>query len=400
MTEHIGRPVTSPTLTAEQEAAVEAVLEYFLQPAKRKLGKLWFGLGGFAGTGKTTVIKEIVRRVSYIERPDQDPLYNNVAICAFTGKAVSVLKKKGLGGARTLHSLMYRPIVDPKTEIVIGWTRKERLWDDIDEEPVDFIIVDEASMVSKDLYHDLLYYQKPILFVGDPGQLEPIGDNPNIMRQADVVLEKVHRQAEHNPIIKMATLARQGITYGFGGYNTTDGLSLRVLPKSAASKNLMLEVDQVITAYNNARKSINKELRQHYEFDKRSILVEGEKVICLRNNREDGVYNGQMFMVTKVWNVGEATLQADLFAEDGTPYRGMKMLTRGFGGGFDEKKERLPKGVNLFDYGYCITCHKSQGSEWDSVLVLEQYAPSNLWDMNRWRYTAITRAAKRLIYVR
>jgi hypothetical protein len=77
-----------------------------------------------------------------------------------------------------------------------------------------------------------------------------------------------------------------------------------------------------------------------------------------------------------------------------------KLLTTGEPTVTDKNFKRFPKGMRplTFDYGYCITCHKAQGSEYDKVLVLEEFLRGS--DHDRWLYTAATRAKEKLVIVR
>lgn len=184
-------PLPGLRLTDEQLQAIDRMTAWAKNPGTKRQ----FFFGGFAGTGKTTVIKELLRILRQTE---------NVAVSAFTGKACNVLMRKGIP-AQTLHSLMYDVVEDPK-DGSIEFVPKPFMAG----EP-SMVIVDEASMVNRELLNTLTGYNKRVIFVGDPGQLEPVGDNPNLMKNPDFVLTKIHRQAEENPILRMATQTRNGI---------------------------------------------------------------------------------------------------------------------------------------------------------------------------------------------
>lgn len=373
--------MVSVELTQEQQQAVDKVKQWYADSPKQTLT-----LGGYAGTGKTTVIKAIMSMCHDYDNGQQGELLPN--ICAFTGKAVSVLRKKGVSDAQTMHSLMYTPF-EEKGEI--HFERKTKL----DDDP-DLIIVDEASMVSTELNNDLLSFGKKILYVGDPGQLEPIGDNPGVMNRPEILLNKIHRQAVESKIIQASIAVRDGKLVEFQQND-----EIHCGPKSSIPMTSCLEVDQVICAFNKARDSINKQMRDALGF--KGLLQVDEKLICLRNDSRMGIYNGQTLAVTAIGRTIERghgfTALFCQFRDDlGHYYNQIPVLIQGLLGTFDPKTTKLPPKTAWFDYGYCITCHKSQGSEWDSILVFEQASP--IWNMNRWRYTAVTRAAKRLIYVR
>ena len=367
-------PKSEITLTEEQQKAVELILAWM----KDDLGARSFKLGGYAGTGKTTIIKFIIAELHKQYR---------IVTCAFTGKACNVLQRKGVD-SQTMHSLMYDVDIDDKTGEVSFHKKYTLLFD--------LIIVDEASMISTDLYNDLLSFDKKYLFVGDPGQLEPVGDNPNLMAKPDFVLSKIHRQAENSPIITLATSIRQG---GPLIVKQVPGLIIQKKPKTIAEG---LNCDQIIVAKNKTRTMFNQAIRASKKLEPNTI-VEGEKLICLRNNRNFGTFNGMILFVKKVYGTVKSRktwtdcIKCDCEDEVGRRYPSLPIWKKPFIDALDEKE--YPKSDTVHcTYGYAITCHKSQGSEWSKVFVFDEWMPPQVWNMARWRYTAITRAAKELIY--
>lgn len=360
------------TLTEEQAEAASKIEEWFYFYPKRRVN---FRLGGYAGTGKTTLIR-------FIKDKDRK---RYVTICAFTGKAVHVLQRKGLK-AQTIHSLLYDIV--PQAGGQVTFVLKSRL----DPDP-DLIIVDEASMVSKDLKKDLESFGIPILYVGDPGQLEPVGDNPDLMKDPDFVLSKIHRQAEASPIITLATTVRTGGVLLKRFYDE----NCIVRGKQPFQVSEAAAADQVICATNRTRQNFNTAIRKFRGFPAGGI-VEGEKLICLRNNTNFQVFNGMLFSVRKIHEDLAGTWICDLVDEMGNTMYNRPVWQKPFQHEVS-KDEPIPKDVVYCDYGYVITCHKSQGSEWDNVIVYDEWMPPKVWDMKRWRYTAITRAAKKLTYL-
>ncbi len=361
---------TEITLTEEQTFAVESIKKWLDDP----LGRIEFKLGGYAGTGKTTVIKFLLRELR--------PRFT-VVVCAFTGKAVNVLDKKGVI-AQTMHSLMYN--VEPQFDGTVKFFKKNVL-----EDYLDLIIVDEASMISTDLYRDLLSFNRRYLFVGDPGQLEPIGDNPNLMASPDLVLSKIHRQAELSPIITLANNVRQGGKFGFTQIN-----GLWVKAKEITSPEFLAN-DQVICAKNTTRRLFNDKIRIYKKLPPGEITI-GEKLICLRNNITYGVYNGMIIFVDEITTTTFNAWIVKCHDEVGRKLLNLPIWMDPFVAPTNDKSPKIPKGVIWCDFGYAITCHKSQGSEWNSVLVWDEWLPPQVWDMKRWRYTAITRASEQLTY--
>jgi exodeoxyribonuclease-5 len=341
-------------LTKEQRHVIKQLLK-FEKPVQT--------MGGYAGTGKTTIIGNIIKALP------------NFAVCAYTGKASHVLRKKGISEAKTIHSLIYEPKIDHNNEVY---------FDLAEQLPCAGIIVDEASMVSKDIYQDLLYFKKPIIFVGDHGQLEPVGDAFNVMQKPDYTLEEIHRNA--GEIAHFADFIRKGFkpaAWEFRG----SGKKVKFLNKNNY-KGKLLEVDQVICAFNKTRAEINLEARKMLGLPPEPAV--GYRVMCLRNQHQIGVFNGMQGVIAKLLPKNKM-----IFEADGIQYE-VKYDKKVFG---QEKYEfEFEKDAPLpFDWCYGTTCHKVQGSEYERTLVVEQNC--GLWDNKRWSYTAASRAREEVWWV-
>lgn len=344
----------------DQRKAVDAV------EAWKSGGAQTLTLGGYAGTGKSTLVSHFAGE------------WSNVAVCALCGKAADVLRRKGVGQAQTAHSLIYH--VEGK-----GRNLRFRRRAFID---CSVVIVDEASMFNRQLYDDLLSFRKPVLFVGDYGQLEPIGDNPGLMVNPQIRLETIHRQAQDNPILRLATAFRQGRPTPH--WSDSRG-RLEVLP-SASFTQLVRPGVQIICGFNRTRHSVNRMVREQLGVA-RHVVVHGETLVCLKNNSDYGIFNGQMFHVEQVHHTTKTYADLTLIDDDGDRLS-IPALVEQFGA--DPIKDRNIKHYGLFDYGYCLTAHKSQGSDFTEVLALDEVGA--LWDPRRWRYTVATRAEEKLTY--
>lgn len=359
-------------LSEEQQLAITKIHEFLKSTS---LTSLEFKLGGYAGTGKTTIIKHLLTDTNELSTI-------RAVVCAFTGKACSVLQRKGIHSAQTIHSLIY-----DVQEISLGvyeFTLKPKL----DYSSCNLIIVDEASMISTELYNDLKSFHLPILFVGDPGQLEPVGDNPNLMKVTDYTLTKIHRQAEKSPIITLATQVRQGFPVRI----VDPTLSVTTKGKFITDEELS-NADQVICAKNATRSLLNRRVRTFLGHV--NPLEENDKLICLRNNRKAAVFNGLIVRVKEIHNEYDIYYRITAVDEVGKLYPNLEIWKKPFTS-ILEPNETVPRGLLHFDYGYAITCHKSQGSEWPHVLVYDEVMFKT--DMKKWRYTAITRASEKLTY--
>lgn len=324
-------------------------------------------LSGFAGTGKTTIVRYLLDRLP------------RFAVCAFTGKAAHVLREKGVGSAATIHSLIYVP--EPQEDGSVLFFKRDM----VDH---DGFIVDESSMVNAEMDRDLRSFGLPVIYVGDHGQLEPVGPNPGVMLKPDYVLETVHRNA--GEIAHFAEWIRLGKN---PDHFPTEG-KVTIIPASRhraalESGNMLSNADQVICAFNATRQDVNRRVRAFRGLE--GTVQVGDRVMCLRNNKKLGLFNGMQGVVTRHRRGNVFDISTEIAVFEKVHYH-----PDVFG------SERLSpdldlKGDNPFDFCYCITAHKAQGGEFDSVLVLEQVCKH--WDHRKWSYTAASRAKRQLTWI-
>lgn len=356
----------------QQEAALKAVGQWL----KRGEAQV-FRLFGYAGSGKTTLARTIAE--------DSD---GEVVFGAFTGKAALVLRSKGCSDARTIHSLIYRAR-DTDTE--------EPTFELNDESPAakaDLIIIDECSMVDQDLGRDLLSFGKPVLVLGDPAQLPPVkGGGFFTDCEPDVMLTEVHRQAADDPIIRLSMQVREGGRLKLGTYGET-----RVISRDGIDADQVTAADQVLVGLNRTRRSYNKRLRELH--NRTGALPErGDKLVCLRNDRTKGLLNGSLWTVQTTAPPRKKKLRLRIVPEEepGRKALGVNVLPE-----FFTSEEEIPYALRRdsdeFDYGYALTVHKAQGSQWDAVVLFDESGAFRE-HRSRWLYTGITRAAKRLTVV-
>jgi len=343
-------------LNAEQQAAVAQVLAWAESSNPNR-----FVLAGLAGTGKTTIVKHLLETRKDLFR----------AVLAPTGKAAYVLQQKGVA-ATTIHRFCYT---------LAGESAKGPEFDFVGIlKGRGVIVVDEASMIDSRVLGDLLHSGARFLLVGDHGQLPPVGHDPGIMRTPNVRLETICRQAQGDPILTLAHAVRKGAhPHSFLGQG---------IVKRAEEHEDGPESATVLVGSNEARCNLNRQMRQTCALDQGI-----EKVLVLRNDYGQELFNGQVLDVEvrerddhghpvsgiydghRIWFWDQGWLQ---------PKPDFQDFDRG-------------SGLIAADYGYALTVHKAQGSEWDRVEVLEDCTPGG--DANRWRYTAITRAKKHLTYL-
>lgn len=339
----------------------------------------FFYLGGYAGTGKTTLA---IHLASFAK--------GKVLFGAFTGKAARVMRSKGCAGASTIHSMIYHTETNEETGEV-SVTKKSRL-----ELPEDtsLIIIDECSMVDEELGRDLLSFGIPVLVLGDPAQLPPIkGGGFFTGGQPDYMLTEVHRQAAGSPIIRLATEIREG---GRPRPISADGLT--ICWKDDLDPRAVTGADIVIVGRNDTRIKYNERLRMRAG-RKDTFPEVGEPLICLRNDREKRIFNGDIMTTVKTQVMRNKKVKLWVQAEERKPI--MVDVRKEFFSN-DVEAAKLPykdlRGTQQFTYGYAITCHKSQGSQWRDVCVFDESFIAGD-DRHRWLYTAITRAAENLTLV-
>lgn len=343
-----------------------------------------FRLFGFAGVGKTSLAKHLAEGIG------------DVAYGAYTGKAARVMQRKGCTGASTIHRMIYRPVVDPKTRKVSFMLNEEA-----EIRHANLVVVDEVSMVGERIGEDLLSFGVQVLVLGDPAQLPPIeGTGFFTDRTPDVLLTEVHRQSEGSAILDLATRVRQGEPVEFGGPE-----DCRVLRRGALSMEECSRHDQILVGRNATRAVMNQMIR-HQVHGRTSMFPQvGDRLICLRNDYSVGVLNGSQWVVVEAPGEDDdgnlpltlRDIDSSPFDEDGAePIRVVAHA-----GPFQGKVVPMheAKGTQQFDFAYAITVHKAQGSEWDRVVVFDESACFKE-DRRRWLYTAVTRAAKELVVLR
>jgi exodeoxyribonuclease-5 len=370
----------------QQDEALKAVARW-LKEGQRPL----FRLFGYAGTGKTTLARHFAENVD-----------GHVQFAAFTGKAAQVLRSKGATNARTIHSLIYRPrgeeaVADETT----GKTSMSPTFSLNRQSPIaraGLVVVDECSMVDEQLGRDLMSFGTPILVLGDPAQLPPIsGGGFFTEHEPDHLLTESHRQARDNPIIRLALDVREGREFMHGDYGTA-----RVIGRDEVDQEIVLAADQVLVGTNRTRRRYNQRLRQLKGFDA-AYPQAGDKLVCLRNDPAKGLLNGSLWKVmTSSRETVKPGINLLVSPEEDDPDRGIAKIKL-LKAVFDDPDADIPwqqkKRFDDFDYGYALTVHKAQGSQWDEVVLFDE-SDAFKDTRQRWLYTAITRAAERLTVVR
>lgn len=439
-------------LTHDQEVAKDAIVKWYGSMAET--GKKVFVLSGYAGTGKTYLINRIVDE--YLKLPKE-----RVAYATYTGKASSVIieKSNGANQSMTIHRLIYNAVMEESESEIDGkkivskkmvYMRKKKL-----DADYALIIIDEISMVDKEILEDLLSFGIPLLCCGDGMQLPPIHNDNHLLDAPDATLSEIVRQAADSPIIQVATRIRMGEYVPYGSY----GKDVIVIPRSHISegsmRQILTEADQTICGTNETRNSLNQRIRGYLGFSG-SLPNVGEKVICTVNNWAEYLDRNQRFnlvngTIGKVSSIRQdaspdakgigilsfepdflpGEISSDLIFDKGIFEKGefqfdmhqkvilkddgeyaIKPMISGKGSkeSYSDYRKRLRKyimdsnsavneeQINRFEFAYAVTAHKCQGSEFDKVVVFDESGVFR--EPVRWLYTAVTRAKKKIVLIR
>ena len=264
---------------------------------------------------------------------------------------------------------------------------------------VEGILVHNCSMVDRIVGQDLESYGTKLLVIGDPNQLPPVyGAGYFTSREPDAYIDEIHRQALDSPILRLADLARRGKPLPVG--SAGDGVDVRRYGDPSLEQRAM-DAEMIIVGRNRTRHASNAKIRRLLGRADSPAPVPGDKVICRRNNHELGLLNGSSWTVDRcIPNLESMTAKIDVVStEDDHDRVECETWLHHFMGREEELFGHSRRNHDEFAYGFAITAHSSQGSQYDDVIVFDEskhfgkeVAPKHL-------YTAITRAAKTLTVV-
>ena len=359
------------------------------------------------GVGKTHTIREMIK---ILETKVKGKSYKGVMI-AFTGRAASQLAKGGLC-SQTSHSLLYRPVMDEDGDL-ISWEKNNQ--DEI-REAYDFLILDEGSMMPSGILGDIFELGLPIIIMGDDCQLDAVDEeweNFNVMSGDHTEWDFLDLPDVELTVNRRIAPDMQGITdltEHLRRINTIPkfdgpGLSYETKKKVQTVKfHRENKFDAIICGTHKIRKKMNNLVRRSMGYDEIRPEI-GERLMNKVNTTIKGetIYNGELFVVTgRIDDVDKATyfltrddgnvkVVVDILDETLTSEKKPRRKKKGRG---DDEAEKAPNG--FFVYGYAMTCHSAQGSTFDRVLFFDEDVGFFL-ERKKFRYTAVSRAAKSLV---
>jgi len=400
-------------LTKKQEEGLKIAIERFNNHEK------YTCISGYAGTGKSTLVKFIISALPGI-RPDEDVRY-----IAYTGKASNVLKNKGCPGAMTAHKLLYQAKMLPSG----NYTFYPRTV--LEGNPA-VIVVDEISMLPKKMWEQLCRHSVYILACGDPEQLPPVpdedGEDPNnhVLDNPHIFLDEIMRQAQESEIIRLSMHVREGKPlYTFPCENK----EVMIMEKGQCNSDVLLWGDQVLCATNKMTELLNTQMRSALGFSGDPQI--GDKIINRHNEwgmlstLENPLTNGVIgkivnysntdiclypgWVMKRVSDISVPVIRCDMSGdEEGEVFKditldynlinNMQMILSGRAKYIilNKLKEEVPL---MFTYGYAITVWKSQGSEWDKIVLFNEGWPREPVMKRKYLYTGITRAKEKIVVI-
>lgn len=383
--------------------------EYALQEGVRHIhgdtSEQVLQISGGPGTGKTTIMHEMIRRIGI-------PI-DRVAPMAFIGQAAINMRFKGLLNAKTIHSWLYDvvevPVYDERGMVVMDpvynkpVTRPEFIPRDLKD--IDYFMIDEGSTVPMNMKQDILSRGKKIIVFGDLDQLPPVGDEPAFFRNGRVIkLTEIIRQAKGSEIIKLANFVLQGGIPSPGIY----GNVLVIEPEDLTDE--MIMASQIVLCGKNAtRDAMNNHIRQDLLHYHTNLPAFGEKVICRKNNwtiERDGISlaNGLAGSVIRPADV--TRFDGKTFAIDFVPnftnilFDDIKCDYEYFTAPRAQKeflKNSKYSTGNKFEYAYTITTHLAQGAQYSNGIYISEYLNKDI--QRNLNFTGVTRFKNYMIYV-
>ena len=369
-----------------------------------------FQIDGEAGTGKSVVLNDIVKRLGLKD--------GEILAMAYTGQAAIVMRTKGLMNACTCHSGLFEPVlqnkIDPQTGRVmmdpqfnLPLTKWVFIPRDFTNTKIKLIIIDEAYTVPKSFRKHIERTGIKTIVAGDAGQLPPVNDEPAYLTSGKIYhLSQLMRQAESSPLIYIAHRVRRGLPIAYGQY----GCDVFVMFDDEINNDLLSRANMVLCCKNETRTTLIDRIRHDILGKYTDYPSYGERLICRKNNWNinlDGISlaNGLVGSVSRPptvedFNGKELVLdfKPDLLYRS---FENLRVNYRFLNASYKDKnniRNNPYEFGELFEYAYASTVHLSQGSEYPCGVYYEEYMGPYI--QNNLNYTAVTRFRNQMIYLK
>lgn len=391
-------------LNEKQQKFVDIAIQWF-----RYSSSPLIQLAGYAGTGKSVVIAEIIKRLNL--QPHE------VLPMAYTGQACTIMRKRGFSNACTCHSGLFYPVQENVRDesgslqmhktFNVPLTQWKFIPKDFSASTIKLIVLDEAWMIPKRFKKFIDATNIKVIAAGDPNQLPPIADEPGYLLDGDIFyLTELVRQSEQSPIIYLANRIREKRPIEFGQYGDT----VSVVAPNELSDSMLSNADVVLCCTNNTRDSMNSKIRHDIRHINTNFPLFSERIICRKNNwkREvDGIplvngLTGTIVSPSGIDRFNGETLKIDFLPDMlDKPFTNLDINFKYINATHNEKQalntNPYLKGER-FEYAYASTVHLSQGSEYQKgIYISESFDERIAQALN---YTAVTRFKEQLIYVK
>lgn len=389
----------------EQEALISKAVDWYNNSSEQI-----FQINGSAGTGKTTVLKEIINRLK-ISSEDAAPM-------AYTGAAAIVLRTKGFYNSKTIHSWFYEAKEVPDKTRYNAYLDRYETKTIFVPKPIPFniklVCIDEAGTVPMKMRNVILKSHRKIIALGDLNQLPPVSDSPAFLYTGEVhTLTKIMRQNESSGIVYLANEILKGNKLKEGNYGNAT-----VINTNDITDDMITDSDIILCGLNRTREIYNSRCRQLKNIDpKQKLPSHGEKIICRKNNWEfnvDGISmaNGLCGTVSNYPSLHSLVKRGNGFIINFNPtmfdmeFKNVLCSYTFFNANKDKKdlirqspSYRRKYGIvgNLFELGYAITTHLSQGSQYKKGMYIAEYMREDI--IKNLDYVGITRFSDNCIFV-
>ena len=388
-------------LNNEQSMVVKEAL-HFIKHSDDQL----YQFAGFAGTGKSVVLNEIVRMSGL--RMDQ------IAPMAYIGQAAVVMRLKGLTTARTIHSWLYEPV-----EKDICDNNSIPIYDDYFSTPVKgmefklinrlegikLIIIDEAGSVPEEIRNDIQSLGIKVIATGDIGQLPPVNGKPGYLYEGKITyLTQIMRQKAGNAILYIADRARKGLPIQPGFYG-----NVLVIERHQLTNDMIAGSDIIVCGRNKTRDIITNRIRRDILNIHTDIPMMYEKLMCRKNNwsiSTNGISLTNGLIGSVISAPDPSSFDGNTFTIDFKPdlfsgiYTKLECNYNYLISDYETRKkikcDRYQRG-EMLEFGYCGTTHTMQGSQYANGIYIEEYLDSAI--QRNLNYTGVTRFKNSMIYV-
>lgn len=393
-------------LTSDQEKIIQEAVNWYKNSSEQT-----FEICGEAGTGKSVVLNEIVKRLRMAP--------NEYMPMAYTGQASIIMRLKGFAFAKSIHSSLFEFVEVIRDDNFGKYGMDTRFNAPIKDKRfrlkspksipsyVKLFVIDEGYMVPKSMRTQIESFGRKVLVGGDDGQLPPVGGEPAYFGGYGVHrLNELMRQANGSPIIYIAHRARRGLPIHCGVY----GNNVLVIEDRDLRPEMAGISHAIVCGTNYTRDLMNRYVRENIRRIYSDLPVYGERMICRNNNwsiERDNISLANGLVGTVVNSPNVAGYDGKTFTIDFLPdlsnsvFNNLEIDYKYYKAPYQDKQNIKNDKYSFgekFEFAYAQTGYLAQGAEYHTGMYIEEFLRSNI--QNQLNYTGITRFKENLIYVK